>query len=169
MEEAKRQTELEKKRLTAERKKQEEETAKIRQETEEEQRRLAAERKKQEEEIAKARQKAEANRIAAEEARKKNQLRIQQQNVSAISLADKWFAEGNYSGANEWWELLCEAIDEIYYRKTNTRTATTQREKAIWLGIRDTTAGEFYKDRQRKGDNSWSKNRVINKINESCK
>ncbi|MEK7991505.1 MAG: protein kinase [Thiotrichaceae bacterium] len=185
---ARQQAEEEQRRLAAERRKQEEEIAKARQQTEEEQRRLAVERRKQEQEIAKARQKAEADRIAAEKARqeaekeqrrleierrkqeeiKKNQLRIQQQNASVIKLADKWFAEGNYSKANEWWGLLCEAIDEIYYRKTNTQTATNQRQKRIWLEIRDKTVNEFYQDRQQKGDNKWSKDRVRNKINNSC-
>lgn len=86
-----------------------------------------------------------------------------------LKLADKWFAEGNYSDANQWWELLCEAIDEIYYRKTNTRTATTQGQKQTWIKIRDATINEFHKDRQQKGDNSWSKDRIRNRINESCK
>jgi serine/threonine protein kinase len=176
-EEAKRQAQEEQRRLDAERRRQEEEVEKAKQEVErtrqqaqEEQRRLEAERRRQEEEAEKIRQQVEADRIAAENAKREaeNQLRIQQQNTSAITLADKWFTEGNYSSANEWWELLCEAIDEIYYRKTNTRTATTQRQKQIWLSVRDATVTEFYEDRQQEGDNSWSKSRIRNKISKSC-
>ena len=88
------------------------------------------------------------------------------QDESAIDIADNWFKK-RYSTDN-WWQLLCKAIDEVYYRKTNTRKARTKSQKKIWSNILDTTVNEFYTNEVRKGNNNWPKKRIKRKITSSC-
>lgn len=89
-------------------------------------------------------------------------------NESAIDLADKWFKQGNYQSGNDWWRLLCKAIDEVYYQRTGNRRAIIEKHKNIWHKIFNATVDEFHRKEVRKGNHYWSKRRIKRKILGSC-
>lgn len=95
--------------------------------------------------------------------------------LSPKMIANQKFTQGNY--ANEtWWRLICEAIDEVYYReiaKTQPnavgKPATTASQQRLWLSIFETTVEDIHGDEVRqKGTRALSKETIQNKITQSC-
>jgi hypothetical protein len=89
---------------------------------------------------------------------------------SAKTIADNRFIYGNYQENSLWWKLVCEAVDEVYYKKLGKQEpAITQPQKKIWRGILSATVDDIYADITRLGQlKKWSKSKIRYQIKASC-
>ena len=102
----------------------------------------------------------------------------QSQNYWSLSpkmIANQKFTQGHYPNET-WWRLVCEAIDEVYYREITKiepsavgKPATTPPQQRLWQSIFATTVEDIYGDEVRqKGYRALSKETIENKITQSC-
>ncbi|MDM8559649.1 transglycosylase SLT domain-containing protein [Candidatus Parabeggiatoa sp. HSG14] len=89
---------------------------------------------------------------------------------SAKAMADNWFITGNYE-RTQWWGLVCQAIDEVYDKETETigESAITSSQQRIWLKILEATVDDISSDLKRlqQGKN-WSKDKIKGLIKKGC-
>jgi len=91
--------------------------------------------------------------------------------VSAKAIADNWFIYGNdYILPSQWWRLVCQAVDEVYYKKSGQKGAAfTPEAKAIWRSVLTATVDDIYADIKRfKQEKAWPQDRIKSKIKSSC-
>jgi hypothetical protein len=95
--------------------------------------------------------------------------------LSPKMIANQKFTQGNPSNKT-WWQLVCEAVDEVYYREIAKiepsavgKPATTPLQQRLWQSIFETTVEDIYGDEVRqKGSRALSKKIIENKITQSC-
>jgi len=89
---------------------------------------------------------------------------------SAKTIADNWFINGEYS-PSQWWQLICEAIDEVYDSKMGTKgkPAMTLSQQRFWLDILHTTAEDVFEDVKRlRQQQVWPLGRIKTRIIKAC-
>jgi hypothetical protein len=86
---------------------------------------------------------------------------------SAKKLADERFENSGYKNINDWWRLVCQAIDQKYYEVTGSfKPATTESEIQIWLNILRATVNEI--DLNKGSKSLMSKKKIKKRIIEAC-
>lgn len=89
---------------------------------------------------------------------------------SAKTIADNWFINGEYT-PSQWWQLVCEAIDEIYDNKMGTKgkPAITLSQRRFWLDILNMTVDDIFKDIKRlQRQQEWPTVRIKDRIISAC-
>jgi hypothetical protein len=89
--------------------------------------------------------------------------------VSAKAIADNWFIyDDYYTLPSQWWKLVCQAVDEVYYKKHGKKEpAKRLKERALWASVLNATADDIYQDTKRFKQ-GWSEEQIKSKIKGSC-
>ena len=107
-------------------------------------------------------------------ANKKRQVLIPKEIIDSIgsakTIADNEFIYGGYTDFARWWRLVCEAVDELYYKKIGEiKPAETKYEKNVWNRILDATVSDIYSDMKRlRKEKEWSIKKIKSKIINAC-